>query len=220
MERQPGFFWQNPWCWSSLNKAPLFCRAPPPPIFLCWCRGRDQIPGERGDSSSASPDQDPRPRQTPLGDQPTERLGCSAATGLWLAPPPRKPKCVQDFPPKIDLSSSVFSFFLPLSLLAVTPFPLRRLCPAEGFAGNPRSLPRLPPLKCQILAGLCFPEMKRCRMLPQMAAGDQKLPKKKKKRDPFLFCTKSSRRCPGHGRQGQTLPGAGGCRNLSGKKPS
>ena len=162
VESQPGFFWQIPWRWSSLNKAPLFR---PPSSFCADGRGRDQIPAERGGSSSTSPDRDP-PRQTPLGDQPAEGLGCLATTGLSPASPPGKPKRVQDFPPKIDLSFSVFFLFLPLSLLAVTLSPLCRLCPAGGFAGNPRSLHWLPPSKCQILAGLCFPEMKRCRMLP------------------------------------------------------
>lgn len=104
---------------SSLNEAPLFCFIPPI-IFLCCCRGRDQIPGGRGVSPSVSPDGDP-PRQTPLGSQPMDGPGCSAATGLSPAPPPGKPKHVQDFPPKIDLSFSVFSFFLPLSLLCCHP---------------------------------------------------------------------------------------------------
>lgn len=92
-----------------------------------------------------SPDQDP-PWQTPLGDQSTEGLGCLATTGL-LPAPPGKPKRVQDFPPKIDLSFSVFSFFLPLSLLAVTPSPLCRLRPAGGVRWKPKVSPSAAPFE-------------------------------------------------------------------------
>lgn len=66
---------------------------------------------------------------------------------LRPAPHPGKPKRVQAFPLNIDLSFSVFSFFLPLSLLAVTPSPLRHLRSAGGIAGNMGSLLRPPPFE-------------------------------------------------------------------------
>lgn len=45
LESQPGFFWQIPWCWSSLNKAPLF---PPPIIFFALMQGKGPDPQGRG----------------------------------------------------------------------------------------------------------------------------------------------------------------------------
>lgn len=146
--------WQIPWCWSSLNEASL-CFFPPHHLVLMpgkgpdpWGKGRQLLYVSQLSSLW----------QTPPGGHPTRGLGCSAAWGC----PPGKPTCVQDFPPQIDLSFSVFSFFLPFSLLAVTPSPLYHLHPAGGFTGNPEVLPQPPPWECQILAGLCFPEMQRC----------------------------------------------------------
>lgn len=170
---QPGFLWRILWHWSRLNKAPscLFF----PIIFLCLYSGREQIPSEREGSSSALLTGNPLANPTGFpahGGTGILAATCSSAWGAQTCAGP---------------STQHWPFFLCLFLLSplFSPccHPISPLLPPpwQGFAGDLRLLPQFPPWKCRFLVGLCFPEIKRCWLLPWMAAGDQKLPKKKSK---------------------------------------
>lgn len=117
------------------------------------------------------------------------------ALGLSLLLPLGSPN-VQDFPPKTDLSFSLFLLSPPF--LAVTLSSLCHLRLARRIAGNLRSLPQLPYSKCQILVGFCFAEIK----WSNSTTKGSRQPKTSNimSKPPFLFCTKSSCHCLGHGK--------------------
>lgn len=128
------------------------------------------------------------PQRALLGDQPMEASGCSAATGLLPAP------STQETQTCAGLSAPDWPFFLCLLLLSLpfspcchpisSPPPL----PCLGICWKPEVSPSAALFKKrQILVGLCFPETKRFRTLPQMAAGDRNLPSLKEMSKPLSF---------------------------------
>lgn len=159
------------------------------------------------------------PLANPTGFPAHGGTGIQAAVGLSPALPPGDPKRVQDLPPRTDLSFSCLFLLSPPFSPCCHPFSPPLPLPWQGFAGDLRSLPQLPPCKCQFLGGFV---LSRDEKVLNAALNGSRWPKtsKKNEQNPFLFCTENSCHCPGHGTRGHTLPGADGCRNPSGEKPS
>lgn len=91
-------------------------------------QGKRPDPWQKGRQLLCIPDWDP-PWQTPLGSQPIEGLGFWLPWGCCLLFHLGTPNVCRTFHPRLTFLSLVFSFFLPLSLLAVTLSPLRCLRP-------------------------------------------------------------------------------------------
>lgn len=105
---------------------------------------------------------------------------------------------MQDFLPHTDLSFSVFSFLLHLSLLAVTPSPLHHLHPAGGFSGSPvvsLSCPLGNVGSSQVCAFQRCKGAERCSRQQQVT---KNFPKPRAKPSPFLYQELPSLPSPWH----------------------
>lgn len=145
-------------------------------------------------------------------------LGCWLPWGCHLLFHLGSPNVCRTFHPRLTFLSLSFPSFSPfLSLLS--PCVPSTASALTGLHWRPKVSPSASPLEMSVPCGFVH---SRDEKVLNAALNGSRWPKTSKKREqnPFLFCTESSCHCPGHGTWGHTLPGADGCRNPSGEKPS
>lgn len=158
------------------------------------------------------------PWQTPRGSQPMQGLGLWVPWGCHLLFHLGSPNVCRTFHPRLTFLSLSFPSFSPfLSLLS--PCLPSAASALKGLRWGPEVSPSASPLEMSVPCGFV---LSRDEKVLNAALKGSRWPKtsKKKEQNPFLFCTESSCHCPGHSTWGHTLPGADGCQNPSGEKPS
>lgn len=114
---------------------------------------------------------------------------------------------------------SLFSFFLPLSLLAVTPSPLHSIRPSHScacwhFTGRP-------PSKRQICTVFYFPEQQQQQKVPNAARSCSRWPKLSKKLSKYIsFSVPGAPAAPWAEQRGSCSARSGDSRSPSGQEPS
>lgn len=137
-----------------------------------------------------------------------------------LLPCPGQPRLVQGFPLHIYLPLSLFSFFLPFSLLAVTPSPLHSTPPTLPMGCTRWHFTGRPPPKPQICTVFYFPEQQKkkgaecCLDLEQVTKTFQKPSKY------ISFSVPRTPAAPWAERKGSCSARGGDSRSPSGQEPS